>query len=199
MIRIGPPAPAVQVEKPRRLLFLDRDGTIIEYRSGHVRSESDISFLPGVLSALRWVGSFDISIVITSNQSSISRGLLEADRVVDLHKRILDDISRSGGRVDLSLLCPHQPADGCRCRKPALGMYEEAARELGGMLPSAIVVGDAACDIAAAVAMGARPVLVDTGLGTQTAAKLAVEGMPDRCLLLPSVTALPDFLRDGNL
>src|SRR5689334_11450912 len=199
MIRLGPSASSVPAGQPRRLLLLDRDGTIIEYRSGHVRSEADISFIPGVLNSLRWISSFDISIVITSNQSSISRGLQGADRVVDLHKHVLDDISRSGGRIDVSFLCPHQPADCCRCRKPALGMYEEAARELGGTLASAIVVGDAPCDIAAAVAMGARPVLVDTGLGSQTAAQLAVDGMPDRCLLLPSVGALPDWLRDGNL
>jgi D-glycero-D-manno-heptose 1,7-bisphosphate phosphatase len=44
-------------------------------------------------------------------------------------------------------------------------MYHRAARELGIALTRSIVIGDAFADVAAAHAIGARPILVLTGRG----------------------------------
>jgi histidinol phosphatase-like enzyme len=56
--------------------------------------------------------------------------------------------------------CPHGPADGCRCRKPAPGMIDRAAAALGFPVERCAVVGDIGADVDAARAAGALGVLV---------------------------------------
>jgi histidinol phosphatase-like enzyme len=59
-------------------------------------------------------------------------------------------------------VCPHGPAGGCRCRKPAPGMITGAAACLGVGVADVVVIGDTAADVAAAHAAGARAILVPT-------------------------------------
>jgi D-glycero-D-manno-heptose 1,7-bisphosphate phosphatase len=176
------------VDRPdptREALFLDRDGTLIEHRVGHVRRHEDIAFIPGVLPALRDLSDAGFPIVIISNQSSVSRGMISIEQVVSLHQHVLADIASAGALVDLSFLCPHQPDDECECRKPGLAMYGAAGRELGRELTGSIVVGDAPCDVRAGLAMNARTVLVRTGLGEDSLVELGTgeyqvyESFPD--------------------
>jgi D-glycero-D-manno-heptose 1,7-bisphosphate phosphatase len=187
LLRVRSPGGQEKVAGVRAGLFLDRDGTLIEHRTGHVRALQQIAFLPGVLDALSDLRSLDLVIVVTSNQSAVSRGLLDAEDAVALHEYVLDEIEAAGGRVDASYLCPHQPSDDCWCRKPRPGMYEAAARDLGCQLSSSTIVGDAVCDMLAAIAIGARPVLVRTGLGQASADELAAKGLLDRCQVYASL------------
>jgi HAD superfamily hydrolase (TIGR01662 family) len=62
------------------------------------------------------------------------------------------------------LVCPHGPWEGCRCRKPAPGLVEQAAGRLGVDPRRCAVIGDIGADVAAAGAAGARAVLVPTPL-----------------------------------
>src|SRR5918994_618298 len=56
--------------------------------------------------------------------------------------------------------CPPGVSDGCDCRKPQPGLLIEASRRLGVDLGSCGLIGDTAADVDAALAVGARPVLV---------------------------------------
>jgi D-glycero-D-manno-heptose 1,7-bisphosphate phosphatase len=181
------------------MVYLDRDGTIIESRRNHVRSFADIVFLPGSLDALRRLATTDLAVVVTSNQSSVSRGFQDAARVVSLHEHVLADIEQAGGRIDASYICPHQPADECGCRKPRLAMYDAAAAEAGCPPARGYVVGDAVCDVVAGIALGAVPVLVRTGHGEATIAALDSMGLLGRCHVVSSLTAFVDSLLDGSL
>ncbi len=58
--------------------------------------------------------------------------------------------------------CPHGPDDGCACRKPAPGLIQRAAARLGVDPSECAVVGDIGADVEAALAAGARPILVPT-------------------------------------
>lgn len=138
------------------------------------------------MSGLAELSAAEVTIAITSNQSGVSRGLLDQSRVLDLHCRVLDDIERAGGRVDASYLCPHQPVDDCWCRKPRLGMFRAAIADLAPDLTRSVVVGDAVCDVDAAFALGVVPALVLTGLGEKTARELSARGLLDRCRVFPS-------------
>ncbi|PYC61235.1 haloacid dehalogenase, partial [Micromonospora arborensis] len=63
---------------------------------------------------------------------------------------------------DAWLVCPHDDADGCDCRKPAPGLVHAAARELGTTPSRCVLVGDIGRDVAASLAAGAAGVLVPT-------------------------------------
>jgi HAD superfamily hydrolase (TIGR01662 family) len=72
-------------------------------------------------------------------------------------------------RIDILLgpfgswaVCPHDPADGCDCRKPAPGLVQQAAAELGVDPADCVVIGDIGADTEAAYAAGARTIMVPT-------------------------------------
>jgi len=163
------------LKKPRTSVFLDRDGVIIENRPDHVKSWSEVRFLPGAFDALRRLAESPAAIVIISNQGAVGRGIITLDAAWDLQHRIVDEIERHGGRIDAGYICPHHPDDGCDCRKPSPGMIRQAARELNLELSRSWLVGDAVSDLMAAKAAEMRAVLVRTGRGADQQQLLSVD------------------------
>jgi histidinol-phosphate phosphatase family protein len=92
---------------------------------------------------------------IASNQDRVGFGELEEATARDL----LHDLARAAfGRElphDAVQLCPHTPADHCRCRKPAPGMLERIMRYYGVPPRRTLFVGDTETDREAAEAAGA--------------------------------------------
>ena len=113
-----------------------------------------------------------IPVCVISNQSGIARGYLSEQDLVAIHARLEDELARAGAHVDRISYCPHHPTEGtppyltsCRCRKPAPGMLEDAARDLGIDLSRSFVVGDRLADVGAGKRAGATAILVLTGYG----------------------------------
>lgn len=146
-------------------IFLDRDGVINHNRSDYVKSWAEFQFLPHSLTALRILANLAVSIVVISNQSPIGRGLITNADVDDIHEQMQAQITAHGGRIDGIYYCPHHPDDNCTCRKPQPGLLIAAASELDLDLQHSYFVGDAATDVAAALAAGCQPILVRTGRG----------------------------------
>lgn len=149
----------------RPSIFLDRDGVIIENRKDYVKSWEEVCFLSGVFESLQRLGQSHYRIVLVTNQSAVGRGILPLDRAMDINQRIIGEIEAQGGRIDANYLCPHRPDEGCACRKPAPGMLLKGKMDLGLNLEDSFLVGDAASDIEAAWAVGAKGILVLTGRG----------------------------------
>jgi D-glycero-D-manno-heptose 1,7-bisphosphate phosphatase len=147
-------------------IFLDRDGVIIEHRPEYVRSWSDVVFYPQALSALARLQSRHYKIAIITNQSAIGRGLINAGVAADINRRIEEEIVKAGGRIDGIFVCPHQPQDGCLCRKPRPGLILKASEALDIDLTQSILIGDNMIDLQAGQAAGVpRLALVRSGLG----------------------------------
>jgi histidinol-phosphate phosphatase family protein len=150
----------------RAAIFLDRDGVVCRNRDDYVKSWEEFVFLPGALRALSRVTRSDLSIVVTTNQSVIGRGLAPVEVVEDIHARMVRAIRAAGGRVDRVAYCPHRPDEQCACRKPEPGLLLMAAREMRLDLSGSYVVGDAETDMQAGRAAGCqRRYLVLTGRG----------------------------------
>lgn len=149
----------------RPAIFLDRDGVIIENREHYVRCWSDVSFIPGALTALRLLGGIDVSIVIVTNQALVGKGIITLEQAIGINRRVVAEVVAAGGRIDAAYLCPHRPDENCDCRKPKPGMLLQAARELDLDLSRSLMIGDAITDMQAAQAAGAQAVLVKTGRG----------------------------------
>ena len=97
---------------------------------------------------------------VITNQSGVARGLLTGDQVAAVNARL----STLLGPFDTVQVCEHGPADGCGCRKPAPGLVHQACADLGIDPRHCAVVGDIGADVGAAVAAGARAVLVPTAV-----------------------------------
>jgi len=160
-----------------RLVILDRDGVINRDSDAFVKSVAEWLPLPGSIDAIARLSKAGFTVAVASNQSGIARGLFGLDALEAMHQRMGELVRAAGGTIDQIVFCPHGPDDGCDCRKPAPGLLLQLAAHYGIDLAGVPVIGDAARDLEAARAVGARPILVRTGKGAATE------------------TALPDQLR----
>jgi D-glycero-D-manno-heptose 1,7-bisphosphate phosphatase len=156
----GDPPPPNRSMTRRRAVFLDRDGVLNEPvdRGGVSRSPAaldEFRLTPGASAALDPLRD-SFLLVVVSNQPEIARGSITSAAVDAMH-----DLLRRELRVDAAYYCPHDNADGCDCRKPAPGLLRRAADDLQIDLAGSWMIGDRWVDVAAAVAAGVRPVLLD--------------------------------------
>ncbi|GAP47359.1 HAD superfamily hydrolase [Streptomyces azureus] len=141
---------------PAAVLF-DRDGTLVAdvpYNGDPAR----VAPMPRAREALDAVRAAGIPVGVVTNQSGVARGLLTARQVEDVRLRVEDLL----GPFAVWAVCPHGPAEGCGCRKPAPGLVLAACRRLAVPPERTVVTGDIGADMEAARAAGARGVLVPT-------------------------------------
>jgi histidinol-phosphate phosphatase family protein len=155
----------------QRAVFLDRDGTIIE-ESGYLERLERMVFFPYSVDAIRLLNRAGFAVVVITNQAGIARGIVKEAFVAEAHRHIAARVEAGGGRIDGFYYCPHYPTGtveafvrACDCRKPGPGMLRRAAEDLGLDLSRSFGVGDRWHDVGAAASVGARGVLVRTGLG----------------------------------
>lgn len=153
------------------LIVLDRDGVINYDSDAFIKSVAEWRPLPGALEAIAAFTRAGWQVLIFTNQSGVARGLFDTAELEAIHDKLLSEVERVGGRIGGIYVCPHGPDDACRCRKPLPGMLEQISQELGVPLRGVPVVGDAERDLLAALAVGARPILVRTGKGERTLAR----------------------------
>ncbi len=155
----------------KRAVFLDRDGTIIE-ESGYLDRLERLVFFPFSVDAIRVLNRADFAVVVVTNQAGIARGIVRESFVDEAHRHIAARVEAGGARIDGFYYCPHYPTGTvkeftrtCDCRKPGPGMLRQAAADLDLDLSRSFSVGDRWHDVGMAAAVGARGVLVRTGLG----------------------------------
>jgi len=143
-------------------VFFERDGVLSlpKVERGHQLTPLSLEdFRPNLaarasLLALKKAG---FALLATTNQPGLGRGYLmrrELDRMHDLLRRQLplDDI----------LVCPHDEADDCPCRKPQPGLFTEAAFKWHLDLERSFVVSDKWPDAQAACLVGATSLLLES-------------------------------------
>ena len=151
-----------------KLVILDRDGTINHDSAEYIKSPQEWRPLKGSLEAIARLTQAGYRVVVATNQSGIARGLFSAKTLFAIHDTLQRALGQIGGRIDAFFFCPHAADSRCECRKPQPGMLLEVARRFNVSLKDTYMVGDARKDLEAAVAAGARPILVLTGKGRKT-------------------------------
>jgi D-glycero-D-manno-heptose 1,7-bisphosphate phosphatase len=142
-------------------VFLDRDGVlsrafVVDGVPRPPAAPQELELLPGVREACAALHEAGLLLVVVTNQPDIARRSVHSE-TVDLQNEEL----RATLPLDDIVVCPHDDADGCECRKPKPGMLVEAARRHGIDLARSVMVGDRWRDIAAGRAAGCSTVFVD--------------------------------------
>jgi heptosyltransferase II len=140
-------------------VFLDRDGTL-NYDPGYLKVAADLKLLAGVGPALARLKQAGAKLVVVTNQSGVGRGMLTLKDLEAIHARLEGLLEQEGAALDAIYFCPHHPDDGCRCRKPNVGMVERAVSELQLDLRHSYLIGDHARDIQLANRVGAKAILL---------------------------------------
>lgn len=157
-----------------KLIILDRDGVINFDSDEFIKSPDEWKPIPGSMDAIVRLNQLGYRVVVATNQSGVGRGLFDMDTLNAIHDKMIKTVSQASGRIDAVFFCPHTNADKCSCRKPQPGMIQDIADRFNTDPESIAVVGDALRDLQAAVAVGAKPILVLTGKGKKTQADPAL-------------------------
>ncbi|QGM22366.1 D-glycero-beta-D-manno-heptose 1,7-bisphosphate 7-phosphatase [Spiribacter sp. 2438] len=169
-----------------RLVILDRDGVINHDSVHYVKSVDEWVPIPGALEAIAELKQSGWTVAVATNQSGVARGLLSEDTLAEIHQTLRRQLAALDASVDCIVWCPHGPEEGCDCRKPRPGLYQQIGQRFQCSLTGVPVIGDSLRDLQAAVAVGARPMLVTTGKGRDT---YETGGLPAGTEVFPDLVA----------
>lgn len=149
-------------------VLLDRDGVINYDSDDYIKSVEEWIPLPNSLEAIALLNQHGFKVAIITNQSGLSRGYYDETTLAEIHHKMHMLTEEKGGEIDCIYYCPHSPDDNCQCRKPKPGMLNDFAKDKNLSLSDTYLVGDKMADMQAALAAGAKPILVKSGKGEIT-------------------------------
>ncbi len=127
----------------QKILFIDRDGTLIEEPFDfQIDSLDKIKLTPGVIPALLQLQNAGFRFIMVSNQNGIGTTSFPEEDFSICHEFTLDLFSSQGIFFDEIFICPHMPEDNCACRKPKTGLLEQFMKETSINKTSSWVIGD---------------------------------------------------------
>ncbi|MBI5419406.1 MAG: HAD family hydrolase [Deltaproteobacteria bacterium] len=186
------------------VVFLDRDGTLIE-EEGYLSDPARLREIPGAAESLKKLSEEGYALAVISNQAGLARGKFREDQMEAVHWAFVEHFRRRGVEFDGVEYCPHHPEGvveryrmACGCRKPAPGMAEKILRRLGVPASCRIwVVGDKMSDILMGKRVQAETILVATGYGETERREGERRGeRPD--IFLPSIREATEWILSGG-
>lgn len=157
----------------QKAIFLDRDGTIIKYIP-FLNEVSQVELLPLSADAIKKINKSEYLCIIVTNQPIIARGESTVENLNEIHKRLETLLGEHGAYIDKIYYCPHHPDKGfdgeiaelkinCNCRKPKIGMIEQAVKDYNIDLTKSFIIGDSTLDIKTGENADIKSILVKTG------------------------------------
>ena len=145
----------------KRVLFIDRDGTIIvEPSDEQLDSFEKLEFVPGVFRSLSFLRSHtDFEFVMASNQDGLGTDSYPEADFWPTHNFILNTLKGEGVTFDDILIDRHFPQDNAPTRKPGTGMFGKYMTDEYDLAGS-YVIGDRATDVELARNLGCRAILL---------------------------------------
>lgn len=150
----------------KKAIFLDRDGTI-NVEKNYLYQIEEFEFLPGAIKGLKLLQNSGFVLIIVTNQSGIGRGYYTEEDFHKLNNWMLNELKDRGVDISKVYYCPHLPDASnvkyrieCDCRKPKLGMYEQAIREFDIDINKSWAIGDKIRDCAICEKTKCRGILV---------------------------------------
>jgi len=145
-----------------KILFLDRDGTLIhEPDDFQVDALDKVRLVDDVIPSLLEIARHGYRFVVVSNQDGLGTDAFPQVDFDGPHALFMQIFSSQGIVFDEVFICPHLPDDNCGCRKPRTGLLTRflAANDID--LDASAVIGDRQTDMQLADAIGIRGLLVN--------------------------------------
>ncbi|MDY4160563.1 MAG: bifunctional histidinol-phosphatase/imidazoleglycerol-phosphate dehydratase HisB [Prevotella sp.] len=146
----------------KRLLFIDRDGTLIkEPADEQIDSFEKLEFVEGVFRNLGFIRkNLDFEFVMVSNQDGLGTDSFPEDTFWPVHNFILQTLKGEGIEFDNILIDRHFPEDNHPCRKPGTGMLTEYIDNPEYDLANSYVIGDRETDAQLAANLGCKALIL---------------------------------------
>lgn len=185
--------------KKKRVLFIDRDGTLVVEPPVDYQLDSleKLEFMPGVFRNLNFIArNLDFERVIVTNQDGLGTPSFPMETFLPAHEKMLRAFENEGITfddiiIDRTFEHEHQPT-----RKPGtalLGKYMTGNYDL----ENSFVIGDRITDMLLARNLGAKGILLQPYTTGQQWVDDA--GLGDTCVLITdSWDRIAEFLRAGS-
>ncbi|MHA4988244.1 D-glycero-beta-D-manno-heptose 1,7-bisphosphate 7-phosphatase [Cetobacterium somerae] len=155
----------------RKVIFLDRDGTINVEKS-YLYKWKDFEFEKNAIEGLKELKNLGYEFIVVTNQSGIGRGYYTEEDLVTLNNQMTEKLKEFGIEILECFYCPHHPEKGigkykvdCNCRKPNPGMLLEGIKKYDVDIENSFMIGDKKGDLEAGKKAGLKSILVLTGYG----------------------------------
>ncbi len=140
-----------------RILFVDRDGTLIEEPPDkQVDSLEKVRFMPGVFAALAELKSRGFRFAMVTNQDGLGTTSFPRPTFESPQQFVVAAFASQGIEFEAVFVCPHFATDGCECRKPKTGLVQDYVRSVGIDLTASAMIGDRDTDLEFARNLGVR-------------------------------------------
>lgn len=144
-----------------RVLFIDRDGTLIEEPADfQIDSLQKFRLVPGVIPALLALRDAGYVFVMVSNQDGLGTESFPEPSFREPHEFLKRLLASQGIRFESEFICPHFASDNCQCRKPKTGLLDEYLRQTSIDVENSYVIGDRETDLQLARNLGIRGLLI---------------------------------------
>jgi len=182
----------------RKILFIDRDGTIIkEPEDEQIDSFEKLQFVEGAITALSFLRQHtDYLFVMVSNQDGLGTDSFPEDTFWPVHNFILQTLKGEGVEFDDILIDRHFPEDNHPARKPGTKMVE---KYMNGDydLEGSYVIGDRDTDRQFANNIGCKSLILGDSCDWKKITEIAFAG--ERTATVKRTTKETDILVSVNL
>ncbi|HET7535342.1 MAG TPA: bifunctional histidinol-phosphatase/imidazoleglycerol-phosphate dehydratase HisB [Candidatus Didemnitutus sp.] len=146
----------------KKILFLDRDGTLItEPADFQIDRLSKFALEPEVIPALRRLRDAGYTFVMVTNQDGLGTPSFRDDEFRPLQELLLGILRSQGIAFEAVRVCPHTVADRCDCRKPKPGLLLDYLRDTSWSRANSAVIGDRETDLQLAENLGIQGIRYD--------------------------------------
>ena len=157
----------------QKAIFLDRDGTINRY-VGFLNKVEQMELEPNAAKAIEMINQSEYLAIIITNQPVVARGECTFEELDKINRRMYSLLGNEGAYVDGLYFCPHHPDSGfkgeikelkmqCDCRKPKIGMIENAEKDFNIDLENSWFIGDTCIDVQTGKNAKMNTIMLETG------------------------------------
>jgi len=146
----------------KKVLFIDRDGTLVEEPADQQVDRIDkVKLMPGVIPALLKLQNAGYELVVVSNQDGLGTPSFPEPDFTVTQNFIRELFTSQGIKFAAEFFCPHFLKDNCECRKPKTGLLTDYLRQAID-LNNSYVIGDRETDLQLAKNMGVHGIRLVT-------------------------------------
>ncbi|MCH3980405.1 MAG: bifunctional histidinol-phosphatase/imidazoleglycerol-phosphate dehydratase HisB [Prevotella sp.] len=148
--------------KKQKILFIDRDGTLIEEPADEqIDSFDKLKFTKGVFKNLGFIRQhLDFKFVMVSNQDGLGTDSFPEETFWPVHRFILQTLEGEGITFDDQLIDRHFPEDHSPMRKPGTGMLKNYLNNPEYDIENSFVIGDRESDRQLAENIGCKALIL---------------------------------------
>lgn len=154
---------------PKRILFIDRDGTLIrEPLGGNIDSWDKLQFYPHVFKYMNLIATgLDYELIMVSNQDGLGTDYFPYDHFQPIQDFILNAFENEGVHFTAVYIDPSFKEDKSPNRKPRIGMVKQYINNPDYDLAHSFVIGDRITDVQFAKNLGCKGIWLHnrSGLG----------------------------------